>query len=158
MNAVEEGDGHCKLWDDRGINSTESFKLQSEGSNVFSLTFEDRTWFCSQFAGRGDGCQGFVYGLNFDFSSMAESSRRHPYSISYEDDRFVECAFAVEKGIGFTVCTVGAPVTPVFFPILGSLVSDAIGNVPPRKQEVTRQENFGGIVRSVQDVFCGNGK
>ena len=96
--------------------------------------------------------------LNFDFSSVAVSSCPHPCSIACEDDGSVEGAFPMEEGVGFACCTVGTPMTPIFFPIFGSLVSDAIGNVSPCKQEITRQVNFAGIVRSIQDMFCGKGK
>ena len=48
----------------------------------------------------------------------------------------------MKEGVGVLGGAVGTPVAPVFFPSLGCLVSDFIGNASPSKHEVTRQANF----------------
>ena len=72
-----------------------------------------------------------------------------------EDDGLDEGGFSMEEGIGVAQLGVAAPVFPVFFTSLGSLVSDAIGNALPCKQEITRQLNFFGTFRLCQDNSGG---
>ena len=113
--------------------------------------------FSSQFQGRGDGCERFTNGLNFDFKAMAESTCPDPCSKTGEEDGLVQWGFSAEIWGGVACFGVGAPMLPILLLRFGSLMSDSIGNSSPRKQEITRQLSFFGTVNSVQDLFCGKG-
>ena len=55
-------------------------------------------------------------------------------------------------------CAIAGPMFPVFFPVLGILIHDAMANGFPRRQDITREHSFSPKWHSFQEASCGSGK
>ena len=147
-------DWNGKLWDRWRVLAAEALNATFNRKYVFSRRFVDGTWFASQVDGLADGRKRVLDRLNSDLISEAVSAGPDAGCKAVDDDWALDGGDFVKEGVNSTSMAIFAPVCPVFFVGLGSLVSDSSCCGSVRKQEVTRDAQFVGRVDSVQEPCC----
>jgi hypothetical protein len=143
-----------KLRDRWRVLAAEAFNATFNGKYVFSRSFVDGTWFASQVDGLADGRKRILDRLNSDLMAEAVSAGPDACCKAVDDDGVLDGGDCVEVGVDAASMTIFAPLCPVFFVGLGSLVSDSSCCGSVRKQEVTRDAQFVGRLDSVQEPCC----
>jgi len=98
----------------------------------------------SQLEGLTDGQKGVSDSLNFDLMSMTIKASPDPSSVRCDGEVTDEGICGLEYWVDFDAGCVTTPAVPVFFTSPGSRRHDSRVNGLPRKDDITRELNFGG--------------
>ena len=105
----------------------------------------------------GDGRKIFCDRFNTDLSSVTLRPGPHVGCNAGEYDGPITGCNIVEVGFDIILFAVASPSLPIYFLFLGIIYSNSIGNASPRKQEITREVNFGFSLNRCHEKLCERG-